>query len=151
MGEVVLEVATEAHVALVAARMRQDDAAEVLASGGYTPAEALRSSLTRSAFARTAMLNGEALCMFGVVEVGEDVAIPWLLTTDLVEQHPMAFWRASKLVIARLRQVYPFLIQAIDSRYTRALSWAQRLGFAVEEARPFGAAGLPFCTITMGG
>lgn len=144
-----LEVATLEHVEIVAARMRPADAAEVLASGRYGPREALEAGLKLSEMARTLFIGDEPLCMFGMVVAG-DWSIPWLLTTTLVDQHPLAFWRASKLVLAELRALYPLMQQMVDGRYTQALSWARRLGFRVDDAEPFGAAGLPFHRITLG-
>lgn len=149
MTEVRLEVATDAHVAMVAARMRPEDRAEVLASGGFGPADALRASLAASVFARTAFINGEAAAMFGVVEAG--VAIPWLLTTDTVCRYPLTFWKASKVIFREMREAWPDMLQQIDARYASALSWARRLGFSVAEPQPFGESGLPFRRITIGG
>lgn len=144
-----LEVATAAHVNLVAARVRSADAAEVLASGGYSPREALDAGLKLSEMARTVFIGDEALCMFGVVVSG-DWAIPWLLTTDAVDRNPLAFWRASKVILAELCALYPLMLQQVDARYTQALSWVRRLGFDVAPAEPFGRAGLPFHRITLG-
>lgn len=129
--------------------MRQADKDEVLASGGFRPAQALRACLRRSEVARTVFVGDEALAMFGVI-AGDPVSTPWLLTTTAVDRYPMAFWRASKLVVPELRALYPLMAQAIDVRYTRAVSWARRLGFAVGEPVAYGMAGLPFHPIALG-
>ena len=138
-----LEVANDAHVDLVAPRMRSADCMEVLASGGFSPADALRASLAISIFARTVFFDDEAAAIFGIVETGS-AAIPWLLTTDTVDRYPLTFWRASKTVLAHLREVWPEMVQAVDARYAGALSWAKRLGFTVGEPEPFGVEGRPF-------
>lgn len=88
--------------------------------------------------------------MFGVL-VEEGIAIPWLLTTTTVDRYPLAFWRASKHVIAQLREVFPFLVQQVDGRYSQALRWAARLGFEVCGAQPFGVDKLPFHPIVLRG
>lgn len=147
--EVELVPAQLRHVHMVAARMRAEDRAEVLASGLYRPAQALRASLRASEFARTAFIGREVLAMLGVAKADDVVAVPWMLTTDAVEQHPMAFWRACKAGLAQMRELYPVMAQAIDARHGRALSWAKRLGFIVGDAAPFGRAGLQFHPIAM--
>ena len=148
--EVRFEVARLQHVHLVASRMRAADKAEIWASGHHRPARCLRLSLKRSALARTAFIAGEAACMFGVV-VEDGLAFPWLLTTDTIDRYPMSFWRASKHVIAQLRQRFPIMVQRVDERYPAALRWATRLGFKGRDTQPFGAEQLPFRLITLGG
>lgn len=150
MSEIRLVVARADHIPLIAARMRPEDRAEIAASGGYRPEEALRDSLAGSEFARTAFVDGEPLAMFGVWAKGE-MAIPWLLTTDAVCRYPLSFWKASKAIVRELREAYPVLAQFIDVRHVSALSWARRLGFTVGEPRPFGVEGRRFCPITVGG
>jgi hypothetical protein len=145
-----LAIATTDHVPAIAARMRTEDKAEILASGGYQPEQALRESLAASEFARTAFVDGEPLAMFGVAMSG-DVAIPWLLTTDAVCRHPFLFWKASKVVLRELREAYPTMVQFIDARYASAMTWARRLGFAVGEPQPFGVEGRMFHPIVIGG
>lgn len=151
MSEVVLEVASDEHVDLVAPRMRSADCLEVLASGGFTPADAIRASLAISSFARTAFIDGEAAAIFGVVERDDGRAIPWLLTTTTVDRFPLTFLKASKVVIRALLEAWPEMLQAVDVRYAGALSWAKRLGFTVSEPRSFGFEGREFCPISIGG
>jgi hypothetical protein len=141
-------VATPDDVVKVAAAMRPADAAEVLASGGYTPEGALVAAVEASDFARVLVVDGEPIAMFGVLCRGA-LAIPWLLTTTGVDRHRRAFWRASKHALAKILEHYPVLVQQVDARYTAALRWAQRLGFDVHPPAPFGVAGLPFCQITL--
>ena len=147
--ELVLVPATLQHVHLIASRMRKEDRAEVMASAGFRPAQAVRVCLRGSELARTVFVGGEVLAMFGV-KAGDEVSIPWPLTTDAVERHPMAFWRASKAVLRELRALYPLMAQAIDARHVRAVSWARRLGFTVGDTIPYGKAGLPFHPVALG-
>lgn len=146
----VLEVATLRHVHLLAPRLREPDRLEIWASGGNRPAQSLRKSLALSLFARTAFIDGEAAAMFGVRVVG-DVAIPWLLTTDTVDRHPLEFYRAAKLIAAALRARFPRMLQMVDARHPAALSFVERLGFEVGAAEPFGLEQLPFHRVSIGG
>ncbi|MGH7274384.1 MAG: hypothetical protein ACREIQ_08010, partial [Nitrospiria bacterium] len=58
--------ATDAHAVTLASRMRLEDRTEVLASSGYSPSQALHTSLAGSLEAWTCLADGEVVCMFGV-------------------------------------------------------------------------------------
>jgi hypothetical protein len=139
------------HAQALARRMRQEDAAEVLASGGYTPLEAVLDAMAMSSESWAAYAGEELLGIWGVVPGAflEGGAIPWLLTTEAVPRHRRAFLATSRRVADYLVERYGALTQQVDARYDGALRWAARIGFAVEEPAPFGRAGLPFCRITM--
>lgn len=143
MAVVHLELATLRDVHRVAKAMRQADRDEILASDGLRPAPCLRANLQRSEFARTAFVGDEPLAMLGVI-LGDFAAAPWMLTTEAVEHYPYAFWCACKAGLLEMRTMYPVLVQMIDARHTRALSWARRLGFEQLPAELFGVARLPF-------
>ncbi len=146
MGEVRFEPATEAHARELAPRMRAADAAENLASDGFEPLEACLLSVAISDEAFAAYFGDGLGALFGLVRgpfLGFG-AIPWLLTSDVVEHHPKAFVRACRQVLDDWLRRFLVLEQQIDARYAVALRWAQRLGFEVAPAAPWGAAGLPF-------
>lgn len=145
--------ATEAHAREIAANLRPADAAEVRASDGLDPLEALLVALEWSdpGTAQAALVDGQLMAVCGVVRgsLGENgVAYPWLLTTPVVDRHRAAFLRASRAVLAGWAATYPRLEQYIDARYLQALRWADWLGFQVDLPAPYGVAGLPFCRIT---
>jgi hypothetical protein len=147
-----VEPATLEHALALAPRMRADDAAEVCASHDMTPLEALRSGLERSQpHAWAGFIDGELAAMFGLSRAPflATSVCPWLLTSDVVERHPRAFWIACREVVRQWVTTHHELEQWVDARYTRALRWARRLGFQVEPAEPFGAHGLPFHRIHM--
>jgi hypothetical protein len=145
--EILEATAADAHE--LAPRMRAADAAEVLASGGYAPLDALLEGLLFSSEAYAARFNGELVALFGIVPGPADEAYPWLLTSAAVERHRGAFLRASRAVIEDWTARFPVLVQQVDARYAAALRWAARIGFEVAEPAPFGQAGLPFCRITL--
>lgn len=129
--------------------MRAADAAEVYASDGLRPAQALRRSMKGSDFSRTLLIEGEPAAMFGV-RVIEGVGFPWALTTETAERFPLAFWRASQHVVREIVDRYRFLSQCIDARHVMALRWAGRLGFRVDkQPHECGKFGLPFHMITL--
>lgn len=148
MARVDLTVVSHEDLVIVAATMRQADREEVLASGGFTPEEALVEAVRWSEFSRTARFDGQPACMFGVAPGVP--AIPWVLTTTVVNRYPVTFWRASKTVLRAIVGLYPQLEQRIDARHVAALSWVRRLGFQVESVEPWGHARLPFHRISFG-
>jgi hypothetical protein len=141
--------ASEAHARELAPRMRQADVLEVQASGGYTPLAALLVSLERSEVARAALLDGVVACLWGVVPLRRSalhgrVGGAWLLTSDLLERHPRAFWRHCRRELALLFERFDALTNAMDCRNVAALRWGWRLGFRFERPEPFGVEGRPF-------
>lgn len=153
---VTFTAATAWHARELAPTMRAADAAEVRASGGYSPLEALEASLMHSAHAWACLFDGQVAALFGLVPLrrpgaltGPACAAAWLLTGELVQRHPRAFLRACEAVVPALLQKYPVLTNHVDARYTAALRWARWLGFEVGGPVPFGEAGLPFHPITL--
>lgn len=137
-------------------RLRPEDAAEVMASGGYSPVEAIIDSWAHSRETYTIRFNGQPAGMFGVAihPAGTTLApigVAWLLTTPVVDKYPVTFFRESKRVVKEFASRYGLLMNFVDARYTRALLWAERLGFHVHSPIPFGKGGEPFRMITYGG
>jgi hypothetical protein len=147
--EVRIVPATAALARELAPRMRPAEVDEVRASGRHTPLGALLAGLEASSIAHAALFDGKVACMWGVVPmrwsalVGRIGAV-WLLTSDLVERHPKAFWRGCRAELPRLFESCDMLVNAIDARHDKAVRWARRLGFPLEEPQAFGADGLPF-------
>src|SRR5688500_11120502 len=110
--------------------MRPADVAEVQASCGLSPLEALRSSMAASDFTDALLVDGEVAALWGVVPVGGTLVtgpaggIAWALTGRAVDRHRRLFATASLLVVSALeRRGYPFLTNMVDARYTAALRW----------------------------
>jgi hypothetical protein len=147
----VLMVATLAHVRELAPRMRRAEVLEVQAALALAPMPALLKLMEHSRFSRAVYLEGEFSTLFGVIESKDGIGFPWLLSNDVVDRKPLAFWQTSKQVLGQLRRIYPALFQYVDARYTQSISWARRLGFTVAPAEPHGAAGLPFHPLAIEG
>lgn len=139
----------------LALSMRAADAAEVLASGGYRPLEALQASLSwtrrHGGEAWAAIIDGQVAALFGVARPSllSTRAVPWLLTGELAGRYPLVLWRGSKVVAADWLERFGHLEQYVDARYEQALRWARRLGFEVADPAPFGRDSRPFCKITL--
>lgn len=137
-------------VEALAATMRAEDVAEVLASGGYSPREALEVSLSMSCEAWTWEVGGEVAAVFGIVELprpsllGARVGGVWALTGTAVHRHRKAFVRASRRILTVLLSRWDVLTNAVDARYTGAVRWLEALGAVVGPPQSMGVAGLPF-------
>lgn len=135
--------ATEEHARQLALTMRQEDIEEVRASHALEPLEALLTGLSASEHT-SAILDGDmVVAVFGVANV-ESFDTVWLLTGERVYRAPLSFIRVCQRELKRLLEQWPVLVNGIDARYSRALRWAQWLGFEVFPAIPYGVAGQPF-------
>ena len=138
--------------AAMAPKMRESDAAEVWASGGHTPHDALIASVQWSAQAYAAQFNGDLGAIFGVGPASflSNVGIPWLLGTPVLHQYPSAFHKASRGFLAAWLDEYASLEQMVDSRNEKSLRWLSRLGFTVEAPTLWGYEGRPFHRVHIG-
>lgn len=127
--------ARAAHVRPIARRMRKADADEVRASSGRSPAGALIYSLRKSSHAWTALVDGEPVVMFGVGDLNilAGVAAPWLLGTDAVERHYVAFLRNSVDFRDQLLRRYPVMRNFVDDRNRASKRWLLWLGAVLSD------------------
>ena len=125
-------------------RIRQADTDELWATSKSTPEQAMANGLSMSSDVWTMTVDGNPLCMCGVVSVGQSVGVPWMIGTEDIERHAMAFLRLSvrhmKVVVAN----YNHLINYVDDRNVIAISWLKWLGFTMDEPAPFGPFGVMF-------
>lgn len=147
----IVRQATADDAAALVAGMRKADAEEVWAGWRQTPEEAVRVSLAGSRDPLAGLApDGRLLCLFGVTgsTVLSDTAAPWMLGTDELPKHAMAFLRVSRSWTRLIKEEYSMLENFVDMRNRLAVRWLRWLGFTVEEARPFGPGQLPFHRFT---
>jgi len=142
--EVVAAIAE--HIAPIAAHMRQADRDEVWASSLSEPEAALRISLAASPLAWTGLVDGVPVCMFGAAAstLLASRGCPWLLGTDAVETHAIAFLRRNRAQVRLMLAVFGTLANHIDSRNIVSRRWLEWMGFTIHPAEPHGPLGLPF-------
>lgn len=138
--------ATEAHAIYVGERLRAAEVAELWALSRALPVAAAVESVRVSERAWCWLVDGQPAAIFGVAaqSIIGDTGMPWLLTTPVVDQHPMKFLRSCARGMREMRAAYPKLGAWVDARHTVCVKWLQWLGATVEPAQPFGALGLPF-------
>lgn len=131
--------ASAAHVRTIARRMRQADRDEVFAASGRSPVSALTFSLRKSSHAWTAIIDGVPEVMFGVgdLNVLAGVGAPWLLGTDAVERHYVAFLRRSVGFRDQLLRRYAVLKNYVDVRNRASIRWLRWLGFTLSDPVEF--------------
>lgn len=142
--EIRIVPARAAHIRTIARRMRKADADEVLASSGRSPAAAMIYSLRKSSHAWTAMIDGRPEVMFGVgdLNVLAGVGAPWLLGTEAVERHYVAFLRKSVSFRDQLLRRYPVMRNLVDDRNKASKRWLAWLGAVFSD--PIEINGYPF-------
>jgi hypothetical protein len=138
--------ATADHVASIADRMRAADVAEVLASSGKSPHEALSFSLDGSSMAWTALVDGQPEVMFGAADLNvlTGMGAPWLLGTEAVERHYRLFLRQSLSWREQLSGRYSVLRNFVDDRNEVSKRWLAWMGFTLFDPVPVGVNGEMF-------
>ena len=134
------------HVILIARNMRRDDRLEAQALG-LSPFAATKETFVNSIESWTWTRGGIPAAMFGV---GLDFIIggtakPWLITTPIVEAHPMEFLRTGRKVLNVMKSRYPVLENWVDARYEKCHRWLRWMGFTISEPAPYGPLGSMFC------
>lgn len=138
--------ATHAHAARIALNCREIDRHELWVGWKHTPEQALRFGLEQSSHVWTGVANMQPFCMVGVVP--ENVLCGsgrvWLIATDEVLEHQVAFLRRCRPILARMQAVYSVLANEVAAENLNAIRWLEWLGFKIYPARPLGVEGAAF-------
>ena len=130
---IVIAPASLTHVGPIASRMRAADRIECAALG-HSPKQALRAGLASSSPAWTALVDGRAEAMFGLVVTsalgGE--GRPWLLGSDAVYAHPRAMLRRGSGFLAAMFDTTPRLSNLVAVDNIRAIRLLRRWGFTLD-------------------
>lgn len=133
--------ATLSHASRVAAQIRPEDRAEIRAGWGLEPLAAMHECLVASAYARTAFYRSRILGMYGIArppQLGASGEI-WCFGTKAIDDHPVAFLRASRRVLSEMLRDVPILTNVVDVQDERARKWLAFLDARyVLQPRPLG-------------
>jgi hypothetical protein len=130
----------------VALHMRDADQAEVMASSGLSPLEALELSVRNTPEPWTIFAEDVPIAIFGVVPVSVvmRVGLVWLLGTDDIMRYYRPFLRFSRPVIDELMKGYRELFNDVDERNTVSARWLDWCGFERAQTVERGPDRLPF-------
>lgn len=113
-------------------RLRLADRQELEAVCDLPPHEAVLASCRASdpQFLRAHVdAAGRLVCIRGCSPVALGQAAPWLLATELLDEHWLALHRQARRELPRMLERYPLLSNVIDVRQQRVIAWLRRLGF----------------------
>lgn len=138
--------ATPEHAIAIAQNLRLDDRRELWAASASQPTRTIMRSIKASTWANVGLVDGVPACVFGVVQVGlfGPAAVPWAMTTPLVDRHRRAFMRHSRQWVDKMTADHALLFNYVDARYSAAIRWLRWLGFDIMSPEPYGPFGLPF-------
>lgn len=132
----------------IAASMRPEDKAEVLAASGETPYNALFHGYVGcdECFTVVHCNTREPLAMFGYKVMEKDVcAVVWLLASTRLVDYKWSFLRQSHMWMNYMQGKAPLLYNAVDQRNIVHIRWLEWLGFRFIRVLPsFGKQQLPF-------
>ena len=138
--------ANRSALAHIAANMREADRAEVWAAGHRTPREALKRAMDLSAEAWLGYADNVPAVAWGVAPASllGETGVPWLLGTEAIERHPLAFLRRCAGALDDLQRGFLVLRNLVDARNRLSIRWLGWLGFTIEPPIPHGPDRLPF-------
>jgi len=126
------------HVSMLADKLRRGDKLE-LTSVGMSPNRALFKAFRGSIIRRTAFVDGDIACMFGVGgSVLSGVGYPWLLTSEAIERVPFSFVREGRREVAKMQAMFPLLENYVLASYVQACGFLLILGFDLGPPVEFG-------------
>ena len=130
----------------IAREARQADRDEIEEGCGQTIASALALGLRSSVVAHVIAWRDTPLAAFGDVSYspGAGIGIPWLISTNAIEQHPRAFLRICQPLVAQMLERHQTLVNYVDTRNTAAIRWLEWLGFSMGSPTPYGPKQLLF-------
>lgn len=97
----------------------------------------LESTIEQSQNSYVALVDGVPACAWGIDSVtllGDQKM--WMITTPLVEDHPVAFLRMSRAFVEAARAKLGPIEGAVDSENEISLRWLRWIGFRVVEDGP---------------
>jgi hypothetical protein len=132
---------TEESVRVIAADMRDADAAEVWASHRHTPVDALLSGWRMSDFSVVVECAGVPSAMLGLVVNCRltGAGTPWLLASNHALKYKREFLLQSPPIIEEMLNICPRLSNHVHADNRVSIRWLKWLGFTIDEPMRTGA------------
>ena len=133
----------------LAPKMRVADRAEIKASNGKLPLEALVIPFTYKKsrnYTIVGTANEGVMGMFGVTPTKDsEYGVAWLLSSEDLFKHTKQFMKECPYWISQMGNGYEYLYNWIDRRNWKSMKWLQFLGFEPkDEMKQYGVGKLPF-------
>ncbi len=117
----------------LATRLREEDVAEIRASSGSTPIQALQSGILSGTESYTIVTDaGLLIGIFGinhVPELGPGQACVWMLATPELPSIKLELFERWPFYVDSFHHRYPLLWNFVDARNETHLKWIKRCGF----------------------
>lgn len=137
--EVTILPTTAEHIRAMRGKLRTEDESECIAFG-WSAEKALWRSYKYGVLRKTYFVNDEIAAVSGCggVFMGR-MGQPWLLTTDVVKKiSPLRFAKIYQTEVSNMLDIFPILVNYVDSRYISAVRLLKLIGFSLGEPRPLG-------------
>lgn len=112
-------------------QMREADYNELVGHKYYDdPRRDFKAKVGNCEWATASYVNGQLACMAGVSPLSavNGRHCVWMLTTGVIDKHPVTFYKETARVVRWMKQNYHSLENWVDLRYTEAINWLDRLG-----------------------
>lgn len=94
------------------------------------PVALLRRTFDNGSPMMTALVDGEPACMWGLEKKSLLASwMIWMLTTDLIDDYPIKFLRASRVIIRTWSDAFGTIEGMVDSDFETSIKWLRWLGF----------------------
>ena len=114
--------------AAIAPYLRLQDIHEIHASSDWPVDAAVAYSIAHSEKGAAALIDGKLSAVFGVHN-----GTIWLVGTEEIVRHPIAFFRHSRKIFNKLKEGYSLLENFVHVSNTLSLRWLRWLGFTIEQ------------------
>ena len=130
----------EAHGLYISRHMRLSDRREIWALAALRPLPAIEITMASAVSAYTALVDGVPALMWGVARRTfiSDVGVPFLLGTDVADEHQFRFGKESKKYFTVMTEEFPVMENFALATNTKTLRWLKWLGFDIEEPKQMG-------------
>lgn len=129
MSQLIQRSATLIDCHYVANHIRAEDRAEV-ASLGKTPLDSILQGYIYGDKKWALLIEDEPIAICGTVPITKDIGAIWLLGTDKLFTHKVAFIRRNKELLSAASAGYEMLCNIVDSRNELHIRWLRWLGFS---------------------
>lgn len=145
-----LELATEEHIAHVAANLRESDLEELEVIYGTDPYETFMSGLEMSDVCQVLTLDGEAISLFGVHE-GHTVELghPWMVGTEKLNHEKRTLLTVGREIVQGWLGLYPVLLNIVLAKNKPTINYIKLLGFTVLDPQPLDGCEEDVCVFTL--